>query len=131
MIQQNWSHMLWFIKIIFKFIKVLLQSEVNKKKRKFQKNLVLQIISHPKIKSKTFYIPLWFWLLKRTYQLMTLQNKFRRMLDKTDSHWPTFDAKTVRSEIENLGELCKEAVKRELEGKYISITTDHWTSKKT
>ena len=35
-------------------INVQLQSERDKKKRKFQKNLVLQIISHLKIKSKTF-----------------------------------------------------------------------------
>ena len=52
------------------------------------------------------------------------------MLDEIDIHCPTFDARTICSEIENLGEVCKEAVKRELKGKYISITTDQWTSKK-
>ena len=53
------------------------------------------------------------------------------MLDQIDSHCPTFDARTIRSEIGILGEVCKEAVKRELKGKYISINTDHWTSNKT
>ena len=53
------------------------------------------------------------------------------MLDKMDIHCPTFDARTICSEIENLGEVCKEAVKHELKGKYIPITTDHCNSKKT
>ena len=52
------------------------------------------------------------------------------MLDQIDTQCPTFDAQTIRSDIENLGELYKEAVKHELKGKYISITTDHWTSNK-
>ena len=53
------------------------------------------------------------------------------MLDQIDIQFLMFDARTICREIENLGEVCKEAVKRELKGKYISITTDHWTSKKT
>ena len=53
------------------------------------------------------------------------------MLDQIDSHCPTVDARTIHSEIDNLGEVCKEEVIRELKGKYISIPTDHWTSKKT
>ena len=52
------------------------------------------------------------------------------MLDQIDTQCPTFDAQTIRSDIENLGELYKEAVKHELKGKYISITADHWTLKK-
>ena len=75
-------------------------------------------------------MPLCIVLLKRTYQLIPLQKRFRRILDQIDSHFPTFDVQTIRSEIENLGGVCKEAVKRELKGKYISITTDQWTSKK-
>ena len=51
------------------------------------------------------------------------------MIDQIDSHCPTFNARTISSDIENLGEVCKEAMKRELKGKSISITTDHWTSK--
>ena len=39
-------------------IKVKFKIERNKKKRKFQKKLVLQIRSHLKIMSKRFYIPL-------------------------------------------------------------------------
>ena len=53
------------------------------------------------------------------------------MLDQIDSHCPTFDARIIRSGIENLGKVCKEAVKRELKGTNISINTDHWTSNKT
>ena len=47
------------------------------------------------------------------------------MLDQIDSHCPTFDAKTISSAIEKLCKVCMEAVKHELKGKYISITTDH------
>ena len=53
------------------------------------------------------------------------------MIDQIDSNCPKFDARTICSEIQNLGEVCKEKVKLELKVKYISITTDHWTSKKT
>ena len=70
-------------------------------------------------------------LLKRTYQLIPRQKRFRRILDQIDSHFPTFDVQTIRSEIDNLGKLCKEALKRSLKGKYISMTTDHWTSKES
>ena len=49
------------------------------------------------------------------------------MLYQIDSQCPTFDAKNICNEIENLGKVCKEVFKRELKGKYISITTDHWT----
>ena len=52
------------------------------------------------------------------------------MLDKIDSHRPMFDAQTICSEIENLGKVCKEVVKREMKGKYFYIATYHWTSKK-
>ena len=56
---------------------------------------------------------------------MPLQKQIRSILDQIDSHCPTFDARTIRSEIENLGEVYKEAVKRDLKDKYIFITTDH------
>ena len=46
---------------------------------------------------------------------MLLKKSFRRMLDQIDSNCPTFDTQTIRSEIEKLGEVCKEAVKREVE----------------
>ena len=53
------------------------------------------------------------------------------MLDQIDSHCPKFDAQTIHIEIKNIGEVCKEAVKRDFKGKYISITNDNWTSNKT
>ena len=52
---------------------------------------------------------------------------FRRMIDQIDKQCPKFDSRTICSETEDLGEVCKETVKLELKGKYISITTDHWT----
>ena len=47
------------------------------------------------------------------------------MKDQIGSHCQMTDAQIIHREIENLGKVCKEELKRELKGKYISITTDH------
>lgn len=39
-----------------------------------------------------------------------------------------FTAANIRDDIKELGGVVKEAVKRELTGKFFSVTTDHWTS---
>lgn len=51
------------------------------------------------------------------------------MIKTIDPNAPKFSAEKIRAEVENLGQVCREAVKRELKGKYFSLTTDHWTSK--
>jgi hypothetical protein len=42
--------------------------------------------------------------------------------------FPNFTSEAVRKEILELGVLCHKAVKKELTGKFFSLTTDHWTS---
>ena len=70
-------------------------------------------------------MPMCLGLLNRIYQLMPLQKHLGIMLDQIDRNCPTLDARSICSEIENLGEVCKETVKHELKGKHISITTHH------
>ena len=53
---------------------------------------------------------------------------FCRTIKAIDPQAPVFTYKTIRNEVENLGEICREALKKELHAKKFSITTDHWTS---
>ncbi|MGH7974132.1 MAG: hypothetical protein ACREBR_01305 [bacterium] len=41
---------------------------------------------------------------------------------------PTFSDRNIRARIAELGSVCREAIKRELTGKFFSVTTDQWTS---
>jgi hypothetical protein len=41
---------------------------------------------------------------------------------------PILTYRDIREEVENLGNLCRDSIKKELKGKYFSVTTDHWTS---
>lgn len=42
---------------------------------------------------------------------------------------PVITSSQVRTEIKSLGDVCKEAVQMELQGRHFALTTDHWTSK--
>ena len=113
-----------------KFIKVQLQSERNKKKRKFQKKLGATNKNSPEDKEQDVLDATVAWVIEENLPINATAKKIRIMIYQIDSHCPTFDSRTIHSEIENLGEVCKEAVKRELKGKYISITTDHCIQRK-
>ena len=103
-----------------------------KKKRKFQKKVGATNKKSPEDNDQDILGATVAWVIEENLPInATVKNSFRRILYQIDSHCPTFDSRTTCSEIENLGEVCREAAKRELKGRYISITTDHWNSKKT
>ena len=113
-------------------IKVQFQNERNRKKRKFTNKLGATKKKSPEHRERDILDATVAWVVEENLAInVTAKKSFRRMIDQIDKQCPKFDARTIRSETEDLGEVCKEAVKLELKGKYISITTDHWTSKKT
>ncbi|KAL3759277.1 hypothetical protein ACHAWU_002078 [Discostella pseudostelligera] len=69
------------------------------------------------------------WVIEENQPLNSVEKPaFRRMLETIDPFCPKTTIKAVRNDISYLGLVSREALKRELKGKYFSLTTDHWTS---
>lgn len=69
------------------------------------------------------------WVIEENMPLNAVEKPaFRIMLKAIDHFCPTATTKGVRDDISYLGLVSREAIKRELNGKYFSLTTDHWTS---
>lgn len=69
------------------------------------------------------------WVIEENQPLNAVEKPaFRRMLKTIDPLCPQTSAKKLRDDISFLGLVSREALKRELKGKYFSLTTDHWTS---
>ena len=69
------------------------------------------------------------WIVEENIPLNIVEKKsFRRMCKTIDPSAPTFSQPAIREEIKHLGDICKEAVKKELHGRHFCLTTDHWTS---
>jgi hypothetical protein len=60
----------------------------------------------------------------------TLKPSFGRMIESIKPSAPKLSAKRFRDEIEIIGSICKHSIGKELCGKYIALTTDHWTSRR-
>ena len=70
------------------------------------------------------------WIIEENVPLnMVEKQSFRRMCTTLDSNAPKISQPKVRDEIKHLGDICKQAVQKELCGQYFALTTDHWTSK--
>lgn len=71
------------------------------------------------------------WVVEENQSLNAVEKpSFKRMLQTVavDQFCPVPTIANVREDIMYLGVVSREALKRELKGKYFSITTDHWTS---
>ena len=69
------------------------------------------------------------WVIEENQPLNAVEKpSFRRMLSTIDPLCPKTTIKAVRDDISYLGLVSRQALKRELSGKYFSLTTDHWTS---
>ncbi|KAL3763044.1 hypothetical protein ACHAW5_007333, partial [Stephanodiscus triporus] len=69
------------------------------------------------------------WVIEENQPLTAVEKpSFRRMMSTIDPFYPKTTTKAVRNDISYLGIVSWEALKRELKGKYFSLTTDHWTS---
>jgi hypothetical protein len=72
------------------------------------------------------------WVVEENIPFTAVEKKsFRCMMEITsgEQNKPEFfTAANIRDDIKELGGVVKEAVKRELTGKFFSVTTDHWTS---
>ena len=73
------------------------------------------------------------WIVEENLPFKTVEKKsFKRMIDTVTTNSPQsapiLTYRDIREEVENLGNLCRDSIKKELKGKYFSVTTDHWTS---
>jgi len=69
------------------------------------------------------------WVIEENQPLTAVEKpSFRRMMSTIDPFYPKTTTKAVRNDISYLGIVSREALKRELKGKYFSLTTNHWTS---
>ena len=69
------------------------------------------------------------WVVDECIPFNAVEKKsFRRMISTLDSSILPIPASSIRKKVAKKGEICKESLQMELKGKYISLTTDHWTS---
>lgn len=71
------------------------------------------------------------WVVEENIPFIAVEKKsFRHMMESAlgEKSAEIFTRGHIRNDIEKLGEVAREALKRELKGKYFSVTTDHWTS---
>jgi hypothetical protein len=70
------------------------------------------------------------WVVEENLPLnATSKPSFRRMIESIKPNAPKLSAQRIRDEIEHIGSICKKSIRKELFGKYIALTTDHWTSR--
>ena len=70
------------------------------------------------------------WIIEENVPFnMVEKQSFRRMCSILDNNAPKISQSTIRDEVKHLGDICKQAVQKELIGRYFALTTDHWTSK--
>jgi zinc finger BED domain-containing protein 1 (E3 SUMO-protein ligase ZBED1) len=70
------------------------------------------------------------WVIEENVPLnMVEKESFRRMCCTLDTNAPKITQGSVREEIKHLGDICKQAVQKELHNRCFALTTDHWTSK--
>jgi hypothetical protein len=103
-------------------------------KRRNKRSLYAQLNAVPKQtpeqKRQTFLEATVCWVVEENVPLnMVEKDSFRRLCKTIDSSVPILSQRSVREEIKNLGDICKQSVQKELDGHFFALTTDHWTSK--
>ena len=107
-----------------------LMANLRKNKRDMYAMLNVTTKQPPEQRRKTILEATVCWIVEENVPLnMVEKESFRRMCKTLHNGAPNLTQGAVRDEIKHLGDICKEAVQKELLGCYFALTTDHWTSK--
>ena len=99
-------------------------------KRKMEQQLKAAPKKTPKERDRDILEATACWIIEENVPLNMVEKKsFQQMCNSLLSVAPVITSSQVRTEIKSLGDVCKEAVQKELDNRYFALTTDHWTSK--
>jgi len=104
-------------------------AETREKKRRLLLSLNATIKKTPLQRKQEVLEATVCWIVEENMPFNIVEKKsFRRMCTAIDPNAPKISLLAVRNEIKHLGDLCKQAIQKELFGRSFALTTDHWTS---
>ena len=103
------------------------QKRANKRKMELSLHAIPK--KQPKDRDRDILDATVCWVIEENVPFnMVEKRSFRQMCTSLLSVAPVMTSSQIRNEIKCLGDVCKEAVQKELSNRHFALTTDHWTS---